>query len=281
LADLPVDEQRTIAKLLAEKFIARKDVKAIQRSNGDYNPLDTGFDMASLLDHINGRQTYGHYMLNQDDQCKLFVFDIDLNKPDKRFPDEKFYLPTEIEDGQFAEFLEGNPREVWLDRTARVEREYMKMQMRGMAQMLAAQIHRQLEIPIAATYTGSKGVHVYGFTGLMKAVDVRDGAQLVLDSLGRFEPARGNHFFKHKVVSTEEVGSDHELSYDCLTIEVFPKQVSLDRKTHGNLVRLPLGRNLKNPRDPTFFLDFRASMGEGALTPLNPIDALTVKDYWA
>lgn len=280
MTELPVDEQRAIARLFAEKFIARKDVMAIQRSNGDYNPLETGFNMESLLDHITGRQTYGHYLLNQDDQCKLFVFDIDLNKPDKRFPDEKFFLPTEIEDGVFARFEEGNPRELWLDRSARVQRSYMKSQLRAMAQMLAAQVAKQLEIPVAATYTGSKGVHVYGFTGLMTAVDVRDGAQLVLDSLGRFEPARGNHFFKHKIVPGNG-DLDHELSMDCLTVEVFPKQVSLDRKTHGNLVRLPLGRNLKNPRDPTFFLDFRANMGEGAFTPRNPIEALTASDYWA
>jgi len=286
LAGYSVDEQKQIAKLFASKFIARSDVKAIQRSNGDYNPVEidgvsVGFDMASLLNHINGVQTFGHYLLNQDDQCKLFVFDIDLNKPDKRYPDEKFYLPSGYDkDGVWADWVESNPREDWLDRSKTVQRHYMKIQLRLMAGMLAAQVSKQLEIPVAVAYTGSKGLHVYGFTGLMKAVDVRDGAQLILDSMGTFEPARGNHFFRHKLIPGNG-DLDHELSFDCLTIEVFPKQVTLDRKTHGNLCRLPLGVNLKNPKDPTFFLDLRTNYGDAVFTPRNPIEALTVTDYWA
>lgn len=291
-ADDIEQSDRAIARLFAEKFIARKDIMAIQRSNGEYNPATDstgspiGFTMQTLLDHVHGVKTYGHYLLNTDDQCKLFVFDIDLNKPDPRIPDEKFYLPTErTELGEYFAFEEANPREVWLDRSRRIEREFMKGQLRHMAGLLAAQVSRLLEIPVAVAYTGSKGVHVYGFTGLLPAIDVRDGAQLVLDSMGIFEPARGNHFYKHKSVLMEDTDHryviDSELSFSCLTVEVFPKQVTLDRKTHGNLCRLPLGRNLKNPKDPTFFLDLRASAGEGAFTPRNPIEALTAKDYWA
>jgi hypothetical protein len=274
-------EKKEIAKLLASKFIARSDVRAIQRSNGDYNPEDEKFSMASLLDHINGAHTYGHYLLNKDNECKLFVFDIDLNKPDKRFPDEKFWLPTRITDMVPENYVESNPRELWLDRTATVQRDFMKVQLRMMANMLARGIHNILNIPVAATYTGSKGVHVYGFTGLLPAVEVREAANLVLENLDCFEVYRGNNFYRHKQVADTLGRIDFEESYNSLTLEVFPKQITLENKGYGNLCRLPLGRNLKNPKDPTFFLDFRSNFGEKAFTPRDAIEALTVTDYWA
>ena len=40
-----------------------------------------------------------------------------------------------------------------------------------------------------------------------------------------------------------------------LTVEIFPKQASMKDKDLGNMVRLPLGRNKKNPKDPCFFID--------------------------
>lgn len=281
---------RTVGNLLASKFIARSDVKAIQRTNGDYNPIDKAFSRADIEAHLQGELTYGHYLLNQDSQAKLFVFDIDLDQLDKLHPDRNEYLraPTETDsDGVWTNFAPCDPREVWADRSRKVERAYFKVQLRTMAQRLAAVITKELDIPIACTYTGSKGLHVYGFTGLMPASDVRDGAQLVIDSLGVFEPHRGNNFFKHKLKGSYVRGvgnvgdiSDEE-SFQCLTLEVFPKQVTLDGKGYGNLCRLPLGKNLKNPQDPTFFLDFRADFSGGCFTPRDPIDAMTCKSYWS
>jgi len=293
---MDIDQQKEIAKLFAKNFIARPDVRATQRADGAYQPAvdrtadgtavitpDSGFGMKHLLAHINSDATYGHYLLNKDDQCKLFVFDIDLDKPDPQHPEtyEQLVLPVDCDsDGVYKNFFPTNPREDWLNRSLGLQRQYLKTQMRMLAEKLASAVSRELEIPVAATYTGNKGVHVYGFTGLMPAKDVRDGAQMILDNLGCFAPSRGNNFFKHKIVNAHNGTIDEELSYQCMTVEVFPKQVALEKKGFGNLCRLPLGRNLKNPLDPTFFLDFRTNYGSQALTPRDALDALTTTNYW-
>jgi hypothetical protein len=59
---------------------------------------------------------------------------------------------------------------------------------------------------------------------------------------------------------------------------VFPKQDSLAGKDLGNLMRLPLGRNLKNPKDPTFFIDMTTPMG--VMSPIDPVYALTTETPW-
>lgn len=280
---MDAEKIRTTANLLASKFIARPDVKAIQRSNGDYNPIDKPFSRNDIEAHLRGEVTYGHYLLNTDSQCKLFVFDIDLDKWDKIHPENNEYLraPSETDsDGVWRNFNPVDPRVVWMDRSKRVERAYFKYQLRMMGQQLASYASKELEIPVACAYTGAKGLHVYGFTGLMPASDVRDGANLVVEAMDCFAQHRGNNFYKHKSVDSGDA-FDHLNSYQCMTLEVFPKQVTLDGKGYGNLCRLPLGKNLKNQQDPTFFLDFRANFGEQCFTPRDPVDALTCASYWS
>lgn len=255
-----------LANLFASRFIARKDVKAIQFSDGSWAPhTATGrFDGArlpwsrtDLLAHLAGEQTYGHYLLDTDDTCKLFAFDIDLEKDD---PNKGIFGYYEDDEGRQ---LPCDPRDSWRDR-AHPGRQYFKTQFRLLAHMLAKGIYENLGIPCAAAYSGGKGVHVYGFTGLMSAADARDGAEIVLDSLGGFTATRGQHFFKH------------EKFYN-LSVEVFPKQISLGGKDLGNLMRLPLGRN-KKTNDPTFFIDMTAPLVE--LKPVDPVHALTVDMPW-
>lgn len=282
---MDAEKTRTTEDLLAKRFIARSDVKAVQRSNGDYNPIDKPFTRRDIEAHLHDEVTYGHYLLNADSQCKLFVFDIDLDKWDILHPENNEYLraPTEVDsDGVWHNFAPCDPRAVWRDRSRQVERAYFKYQLRMMAQYLAAVVSKELDIRVACTYTGSKGLHVYGFTGLMPASDVRDGANFVIEKIGAFEQYRGNNFFKHEVItSTPNPVIDHEFSYQCLTLEVFPKQSTLDGKGYGNLCRLPLGKNLKSPQDPTFFLDFRADMNTACFTPRDAVDALTCSSYWS
>jgi hypothetical protein len=146
----------------------------------------------------------------------------------------------------------------------------MKLQFKQMAHMLMRAIHEELELPCAAAYSGGKGVHVYAFTGKIPAVEAREGAQIVLDSLDCFKATRGTNFFKHK-------DEDPESGFPNLSIEVFPKQGSLDGKDLGNLMRLPLGRNLKS-KDPTFFIDMTSPLGQ--MVPADPVWALTTSDPW-
>jgi len=280
---------KDLAKLLAKLFIQRSDVKAVQLdraggglSQGDWFPdirikrdgsphLPVGFNMGHLLAHLAGERTYGHYLLDDDSNCKLFAFDIDLEKsgsyvnlPDwNSFPDsiqtvedeEIWYVEntvTTIVDGK----SNYNLRDVWVDRSksAAPARTWLKYQMHHLAHIIASKVV-ELNIPCAVAYSGSKGVHVYGFTGTMPAEEVRAGAILILDKIGEFEPLRGSNFFRHK-------NDDPIHGFRNFSVEVFPKQTTMDGKNLGNLMRLPLGTNWKNPKDPTFFLDMTTALSD-------------------
>jgi hypothetical protein len=285
------EDPKEIARLFASKFIARSDVKAIQRPAGEYNPTVERdaqghitkmhpFAMKDLLDHISGTLTYGHYLLNPDNQCKLFAFDIDLDEPKEGKPD-LFYLPTECDsDGVWTNFMPDNPREAWLDRTKVLQRNYLKYQFRMLYNAIARTIFMELGLVPAMTYTGAKGVHVYAFTGLLPAKDVRDGAEIILEKMDRFQPHFGNNFYKHKPIPGIDGQRDFYSDFHQFTIEVFPKQVTVSPGGFGNLMRLPLGRNLKNPKDPTFFLDPRGNFGEQSFMRRDAVDALTTTDPW-
>lgn len=255
-----------LAVQLAKKFITRRDRKAIQFDDGSYCPdsrlaeIDAekgtnrlapygpvGFKMTHLQQHLSGERTYGHYMLGQDGTCKLFAFDLDL---------EKTGTWIDFRQGEAFQVYEGSPRAEWRDRS-HPSRAWYKYQMKMITTKLAKVITRDLQLPCAVAYTGGKGMHVYGFTGLLPAAEVREVARIALDATGEFIPSRGDNFFKH-------VSDDPTSGYQNFSIEMFPKQDTLDGKDLGNLMRLPLGRNRKTT-DPTFFVNMGGRMTE--LTP--------------
>lgn len=276
---------KDLAKLFAKKFIQRPEVKAVQMDRtggglkqGDWFPdnrinpekrpnsphLPHGFSMDHLLAHLNGERTYGHYLLNEAGDCKLFAFDIDLEKAGTYVT-----VPKDLDgltDEQVAEKMDSSLvtvdgvdqtlRALWVDRsrTAAPARTWFKYQMKYLAHILASKVV-ELDIPCAVAYSGSKGVHVYGLTGSMPAQDVRDAAMLVLEMVDEFEPMRGKNFFQHK-------NDDPIHGFKNFSIEVFPKQDNLDGKSLGNLMRLPLGTNWKNPKDPTFFVDMTTPLAD-------------------
>jgi hypothetical protein len=266
-----------LANLFAQRFIARKDVKAIQHADGSWSPHTKNgkrdgerlpWTRADLVAHLDGSKTLGHYLLDSDDTCKLFAFDVDLEKFDPT-KEQYTYLPTQAMDPDDlaswqASFVAMDAREAWRQRGF-AGRDFMKVQFRTIAHRLCAAVEKELQIPVAAAYSGNKGIHVYGFTGLIPAADARLGAQIVLDSLGDWKPSRGTNFYK--CTNTDPVDGCPNLS-----IEVFPKQDSLDGKDLGNLMRLPLGRNQKTP-DPTFFIDMTKPMND--LSPVAPERALS------
>ena len=280
-----------LAALFAKRFIQRRDIKAVQFKDGAWSPdrelrnlngyAPLGFKMPHLLDHIAGKRTYGHYLLDQNDLCRVFVFDIDLKpmtwedreKTKIKWSGNWVELPelsgepmTEADIADKIVVHEGiSPRDLWHDRTAQKARGWYKYQMRMLAQKFIKVIVEELNIGCATAYSGSKGVHVYGFCGEMPAKEAREGAALVLDILDEFEPERGNNFFTHR-------NDDPIQGFQNFSIEVFPKQDSLKDKDLGNLVRLPLGRNLKSA-DPTFFLDLGTPLS--VLAPHgNPVQLL-------
>lgn len=251
------EQTLSVVDLIAKKFIQRKDVRAVQHNSGAYSPVYEPWTREVLAEHISGRQTFGHYLLDTESYCKLFAFDIDLEKPD---PNKGiFYYYTDPEGKQ----IEFNPRETWRDRSHSY-RDQLKEDFKLLAHKLLKYIDEALGIPSAAAYTGSKGIHVYGFTGKIAAAEARDAALIVLDLLSGFEPTRGQNFFKHP-------------EWPNLSLEIFPKQDSLDGKKLGNLMRLPLGRNLKS-NDPTFFIDMTSPLS--VMQPVDPVWALTAPSPW-
>lgn len=264
-----------LVALIAKRFIQRRDVKAVQFSNGAYSPdkelknlgshAPLGFKVQHLRDHLAGTATYGHYLLDAESKARLFAFDIDLMKTGSfvKVPDWS-QMPPELEgnieaqnkwiDSQFIVTDGINPREIWLDRRALDARNWYKLQFGQLARTFTKVIREDLGLPCAAAYSGAKGIHVYGFTGEMPAMEVRAAANLVLEIMDCWEPLRGVHTFKHRV-------TDPSMGYPSMSVEVFPKQDNLDGKDLGNLMRLPLGRNQKSA-DPTFFLDLTSPAGQ-------------------
>lgn len=256
-----------LANLFAQKFIARPDAKAIQLKDGSWIVhTATGkrdgeripWKRSDLEAHLEGRQTFGHYLLSQDSKCKLFAFDVDLQKAGS-LPEGSYFAENEP-----TFYKESDLRAAWLNRS-HPARDYMKLQFKEIAHMLMKTISVELELPCAASYSGGKGIHVYGFTGLLDAAEVREAAQITLDAASGFKPSRGTNFFVHE-------------HYPNLSVEVFPKQDSLDGKDLGNLMRLPLGRNMKAPKEPTFFIDMTSPIA--VMQPMDAETALTIENPW-
>lgn len=232
------------AKQLATTFIARKDVKAVQYRDG-YTPEHSRWTMGDLRAHVEGRKSYGHYFLDEDDHCKLFAFDIDLDKKGRWL---ELNMDAKTEDEMVVSHDDMNPREVWNPLADVRGREgqasvYYTGVLLQVARLLAMEVRSLLGIPAAIAYSGNKGLHVYGYTGLIPASDARDAALAVLSEKNRFIASRGSVFFKSR-----------DEDFECVTIEAFPKQISLEGKDLGNLMRLPLGKHLKSG-NPAFFID--------------------------
>src|SRR5688572_12362826 len=66
--------------MLGKRFIERRDVKAVQFKDGHYEPDRTKFTMTDLRAHLAGERTYGHYLISDEDRCRIIAFDIDLPK---------------------------------------------------------------------------------------------------------------------------------------------------------------------------------------------------------
>jgi len=272
-----------LVNLISKRFIARTDVKARQYDRG-YTPVrERGPDgqfsgpyvpwtRSDLEAHLAGRESFGHYLVNTDDQCKLFAFDIDLEKSGLLPPADPWASAEE-----FCE--EPNLRDAWHVKAAPpghplhdpllwARREYMKINFMYLAKTLALTVQDLLSLDVAVAYSGNKGVHVYAFLPrLMDASFAREGALAVLEAC-EFAPRTPNSEIFFKSVDTSPI-----TGFPNLSVEVYPKQDSIGNKDLGNLLRLPLGCNLKWPNDPTFFIDM--TEGLTVMKPTDPLRALT------
>jgi hypothetical protein len=227
-----VAEALPLDALIGKLFIERRDVKPYQKQDGTYDWINQRFTRTDIQDHLSGKRTYGHYLIDPATQnCRIFCFDIDLNKECR------------------VEFRSKDTERIaWL--TA---------ELRCFASGLAQKVQEILDIPTAQLFSGSKGVHVYGFTGSEKAKTVREAAYSVMEAWDKTcKPQRGDNFFVHP-------------SYPELEIEIFPKQDTVDEEHFGNLLRLPLGIHRKTGNQ-SFFIDTTAALWD--LVPADPMGIL-------
>jgi len=263
----------TLEDLIAKLFIARPDVKAIQQPGGEYfthtrgpreNPTYIPWSRSELTAHLAGTSTFGHYLLSTDNKCKFFAFDVDLDKVGT-LPTLPMDNVNSDEDAQawVSSFRAGsNPREAWKDR-AHPARPFLKGALMQAAIKLEREISK-LGIPALTVYSGNKGIHVYGFLGLMEAGLVRQAGFLVMEALGCVQ-VKGDIFWKFGQSLEDDLN-------DLLTIELFPKQDELDEGRFGNLMRVPLGRNLKSA-DPTFIIDTSGNSPINVMVPVQDAHA--------
>jgi hypothetical protein len=256
-------------------------VKAVQHRDGSWSPHTTTgkrdgeyipWSRKDLQAHVSGVSTFGHYLLTPESTCKLFAFDIDLREQGFYPKSDDPWTESWENDGSSPEMVPFNPREAWKDRT-HPSRPYLKYELKTIANTLMSSIHKELEFECAAAYSGGKGVHVYGFMPpeYRTARDCRLAAISVLEDFGQFERSKNGDVF------WQTSDQDSWRGHPNIEIEAFPKQDSLEGKSLGNLMRLPLGRNLKS-KDPTFFLDMTSPVGE--MRPVDPVFALTTKNPW-
>lgn len=262
--ELPVASE--IANLLAANYIERRDMKARQWEGG-YSPVvvdprrnDQGqirdptrlpLKKDDLIEHIQGVRTYGHYVVSLENKCRMFAFDLDLNKSCQW---------TNKETGETTTI---NPREVWRGPTTPEKRD-LAMQLKALAHGLAMKVHTLIECKVTVHYSGAKGMHVIGCLERgTPASDAREMAYAVIESFDCFDPSHGKNFFHHRDPET----------YPALEIEVFPKQDEVrEENGSGNLLRLPLGVNLKTGNQ-SFFIDFNSDWS--VIKVDDPIRALT------
>jgi hypothetical protein len=231
----------------------------------DANSAWAPWTMIDFKTHLSGQRSYGHYMLDENNNTKLFAYDLDIMQPTQangftwRTPEGELY----------------NPREVWVTQdTEHPMYLRLRRQLRTMAQALCTALNEMFgdDVRVAVCDTGGKGLHVYGFYGLMPASVARQVSVGMLEEIGGFTPRRGDNFFFYD-------NPENPDALDCIEVEVFPKQDELTDGGLGNLMALPCGKNVKTGRERPFvtFADLDLDSG---WKPIDPIDALTAVASW-
>lgn len=253
------DDERVIIDLIGRRFIARGDQYAEQLANGAYNPVRKPLTRTALKDHLDGIRSYGHYMVSPEDDCvKLVAFDLDARKEPARVGDD--------------EHLCDDPRAVLGD-PAHPDYPEVIFQLRVLSRLIMRQLivaaeEMELEVTPAMAFSGSKGIHVYGWLdrGRTKADIAIDLGGLTLDS------------FEDLGISFHAVGRSatfrNECTFPAIDVEIYPKQRTVQDKQYGNLMRLPLGRNLKTNGQSTFLKDLKFDGDEYRFLPMDPLQAL-------
>lgn len=240
----PVIQHRELDRLIAKRFLQRRDVKALQSPSGAYRPIRTAWKLIDIDRHVNGQVSYGHYLLDADNLTRVCAFDLD-------FDDEVTFEDKVI-----------NAREVFTE-PRHPAKKYLNAQIRGLGDGLAHRLQRKFpQLTVMATFSGSKGLHILGsFPEPTTGTASRAVAVSILESFGCFKRHKGKNFWVHALGE-----------YPGIKIETFPKQTSIGNGGFGNLLRVPLGINQKTGAQG-FFYNLEAPLE--SLEPDDPILALT------
>lgn len=267
----------TLERLILDAFVARDDVYARQGLDGAYMPVYQPLNEATVERHLRAEESVGHYLATTEGITKVVALDVDLEPSGvwMQYP-EPYEYPMDLAGAELDQWMAqhvrvhaAHPRDDWRNR-AHPGRAWYKEMLRTCGEYLARAMETQLGIPTLISYSGSKGIHVYGLTSGVHVSDAKAGAELALHEAGRyfggeFAPLRGKNFYQI------DGGPPWAQSF---AVETFPKQDSMEGKKLGNLMRLPLGKHLKNPSDPTFFVDRTLAYTHLAPHP-DPAAALT------
>lgn len=247
---------------LSKLLISQPALYARQSAAGAYHPVTdpTGTEYlpwrrSALREHLAGTATYGHYAV-EGNQSKFFAFDIDLKTKAKIFtvpdltqaPDNSREMEAWLD--KFSLAYDANPRKMWAEFAPNDQaRLWFEWQMRTMAEIFKYAIESTLGIPTLSSYSGSKGMHVYGFPSpgeKLPAKDLRAAGRAVIDSMG--------HYWQAKNDSGIFWFNSQDPCLGLFDIELFPKQDQVDEGGMGNLMRMELGIHQKS-RKPGFFID--------------------------
>lgn len=274
---------KELAKFFARRLISRTDVFAVQNSSGGtYRPVRRAISLKDILAHLRGENTFGHYILDADGNTKIFCIDIDFKNegfipstvmPRENDPleawqawDQSFSVrPIRVEGKNSGT---GPDSGAWFNRSDPA-RSYLKYCLRNIVDSFLKISRETLRITSVAAFSGHKGAHVYGLLAYPRpdvqemvrvtAEHARTSAEIVLTESKLFEKRNKNSVFWD--------GKKDYPNSSPFTCEVFPKQSDNSNIELGNLIRLPLGKNLKRPIDPTFWIDDAAP--EGELVPMS------------
>lgn len=283
---------------LSRLLIARGDVVAEQSANGGYRPVHAHnclcemcvrnsvwsgstdpiyapWTRSMLMDHLAGKRTYGHYVLNGN-KAKFFCFDVDLkSKADITVHPNWNLAPENLTAYQFDKWLTDNsqtvetqPRDIWY-RSGGTD-PWIEWQLRTIAELFKFQIEATLGFKTLCSFSGSKGIHVYGFPYPGQAVDakyLRECALYVIKNMG--------HYWRPKNKSEIVFIGQNDPTIGLFETEIFPKQTEVPADGFGNLVRMELGVNRKN-NSRGFLLDTSANTPVAKLVPdVNPLRTLS------
>lgn len=252
----PGDYQIELLKRIGTHFIARKDAYATESKGGEWflarergdkgnydgPPIPMKTDL--LLRHLAGDVTVGHYLVDpKTDTAKVLAFDIDLGKSGYYMPFTNRALDLELVHQQPL-------RSIWNQRGREKHEgfQFLESLLSGVAEQVYAACVDRLKSPVLVADSGGKGVHVYVLPGQRSADQLREVGCKLLDGLGWY-PTKANNFWTAPGFETTD--ENDRPAYQ-VTIEVFPKQSSVDSDGFGNLMRLPCGVHAKTRRKYKF-----------------------------